>query len=143
MTAPSTSRVYAGGTFDLFHPGHVRFLKKASELGPVWVGLNRDSFCERYKRRPVMSYPEREEVLRACRYVHQVVPNIGDEDSKPAIDLVRPRFVVHGDDWMGEAYLYQLRVTPLWLKERGIEIVHLEYTRGVSTSEVINRCVSR
>lgn len=135
--------MYVGGTFDLLHPGHLNLLSGAARLGEVWVALNRDGFCKRYKREPVMNYAEREQMLRACRYVHEVVPNLGDEDSKPAILAVAPRYLVHGDDWRGEPYLRQLGLSTYWIVSHGIELVYLKYTNGVSTSEVIARCVSR
>jgi len=43
--------VYTGGTFDLFHPGHVNFLKNCKKIGDyVIVSLNTDEFIERYKK---------------------------------------------------------------------------------------------
>ena len=52
-------RVYLGGTFDLFHPGHVRLLERASRLGEVWVALNTDEFASEYKRKPILTLDER------------------------------------------------------------------------------------
>ncbi len=54
------------GTFDLFHLGHLKLLKRcrdfAGEHGVVTVGLNTDEFITRYKGKPpVMSYEERAE----------------------------------------------------------------------------------
>ena len=34
------NRLYTGGTFDMFHFGHVRFLKMCAQLGDVTVALN-------------------------------------------------------------------------------------------------------
>jgi len=44
--------VYTGGTFDLFHANHVRFLRRCAELGSVTVSLNTDEFIQAYKGRP-------------------------------------------------------------------------------------------
>jgi glycerol-3-phosphate cytidylyltransferase len=41
--------VYTGGTFDLFHSGHVNLLRRCSEIGTVVVSLNTDEFIEKYK----------------------------------------------------------------------------------------------
>lgn len=132
-------RVYIGGTFDLFHVGHVRLLEVAASLGDVWVALNTDDFAERYKRRPVVPLDERAEVLEACRWVSGLLVNEGCEDSRPAIEKVRPRFIVHGDDWTGDGYMRQLGVTEDWLAERNITIRYLPYTKGVSTSSLLER----
>ncbi len=75
--------------FDLFHVGHVRLLKRCREIsgqsGTVIVSLNTDEFIEQYKGKPpIISYQDRAEILLSCKYVDQVIPNFGNEDSKPA-----------------------------------------------------------
>ncbi len=133
------SKIYVGGTFDLFHPGHIRLLKRAAQIGQVWVSLNTDEFATEYKRKPVMSYAERAEILEACRYVTNVVENTGGADSRPAIEKVAPKYIVHGDDWMGDSYLAQLGVTREWLHELDIALVYFPYTDWISTSEIEDR----
>ena len=130
-------RVYVPGTFDCLHVGHLNLLDFAASLGEVWVGLNTDEFAERYKRRPVYSLEDRLRIVESLRQVTEVIVNAGDEDSKPAILECSPRYIVHGDDWTGDAYLKQLSVTPEWLMYRGISVVHPPYTQGVSTTEII------
>ena len=132
-------RVYVGGTFDLLHPGHLRLLQRAAQMGDVWVSLNTDEFSASYKRKPVFSYTERWEMLKACKYVTEVVKNEGGADSKPAILKVRPRYLVHGDDWMGESYLNQLGIDRDFLHEHQIALVYLPYTKGISTSDILLR----
>lgn len=132
-------RVYVGGTFDLFHFGHVSLLRRASYYGPVWVSLNTDEFAASYKRRPVLTLSERLLMLSSCVFVDGVVVNRGGADSRPAIEAVCPRYIVHGDDWTGPEYLAQLGVTEEWLAERGIELLYLPYTKSISTSKIIER----
>lgn len=131
------TRVYVPGTFDCLHVGHLNLLDYAASLGEVWVGLNTDEFAERYKRRPVYSLADRIRIVESLRQVDEVIVNEAGEDSKPAILEVAPRYIVHGDDWTGSAYLKQLGVTSQWLDARGIEIVHPPYTKGVSTSKIV------
>jgi glycerol-3-phosphate cytidylyltransferase len=136
--------VYTGGTFDLFHSGHVRFLKQckriAGEGGKVVVSLNRDEFIEAYKgKAPIMSFDERAEVLQACRFVDDVIPNYGDGDSKIAILEVQPNFVVIGDDWAKKDYYAQMQFTQDWLDTRQIGLVYVPYTAGVSTTDLKRR----
>ncbi|NBR94412.1 MAG: cytidyltransferase-like protein [Proteobacteria bacterium] len=135
--------IYTGGTFDLFHAGHVSFLRKCRELagsdGHVIVAVNRDAFVARYKRPPIMTLDERIACLRAVTYVNTVVVNIGDEDSKQAIECVRPTHLVIGDDWKDRDYHGQMRFTKEWLEDRGIELVYVPYTTGISTTELLQR----
>ena len=37
--APGAKIVYVAGAFDVMHPGHLKFLEKASELGELDVAL--------------------------------------------------------------------------------------------------------
>lgn len=134
--------VYIGGTFDLFHVGHVRLLYNASLYGDVVVALNTDDFAERYKRRPIMTLEERLAVVQACRWVEHVDVNEGGEDSSAAILRVGPEYIVHGDDWKGEALLVQLGITEQFLADHEIRMLYLPYTSEISTSEVIERCRS-
>lgn len=125
--------VYTGGTFDLFHAGHVDLLRRCRALagpgGRVVVALNTDDFVERYKgKAPVIPYLERELVLLACRYVDEVIPNIGGADSKPAVEIVRPNLVVIGDDWApgkGKDYMAQMGFDEVWMSHMEFDIVYL------------------
>jgi len=129
-------KVYTGGTFDLFHRGHVNFLRQCREIGNyVVVSLNTDDFIERYKgKTPIMNYDERKEVLLSCRYVDEVIPNIDGEDSKPAILTIQPKFVIIGSDWAKKDYYKQMNFTQKWLDDNNIILVYLPYTENISTT---------
>lgn len=134
--------VYTGGTFDLFHRGHVNFLLQCRMLangGKVTVGLNTDEFAESYKRKPVCNLAERIAVVEACRYVDDVAVNWGGGDSKPLIEHVAPDVIAVGDDWRDKDYYGQMGFTQEWLDERGIQVIFLPYTKGVSSSDIISR----
>lgn len=133
-------RIYTGGTFDLFHAGHVEFLKRCAGLGSVTVSLNTDEFIEEYKgKRPIISYRERESVLLGCRWVDDVVPNVGGADSRIAIDLVAPDLIVVGSDWARRDYYTQMAFDQNWLDERGIGLCYIPYTQGISSTMIKER----
>jgi glycerol-3-phosphate cytidylyltransferase len=137
-------KVYTGGTFDLFHAGHVKFLERCRQFGKVTVALNTDEFIEAYKGKPpVMSYEERAEVLLACRFVHDVVPNFDGADSRTAIDWVEPDLIVIGSDWAVREYHAQMGFDQAWLDERGIGLCYLPYTKGVSSTDIKARISRR
>lgn len=132
--------IYTGGTFDLFHAGHVAFLKRCADLGEVVVSLNTDEFIEAYKGRPpIMRYAEREAVLKGCRHVSRVIPNYAGNDSKPAILAVRPDLIVIGSDWARRDYYRQMDFSQDWLDQYGIGLVYIPYTDGISTTAIKHR----
>jgi glycerol-3-phosphate cytidylyltransferase len=133
--------IYTGGTFDLFHSGHVKLLKRCKELagesGIVVVSLNTDEFIKEYKERlPVCNTEERTAVLKACRYVDEVILNIGGPNSKIAIEIVNPDYIVIGSDWTKKDYYSQMGFTQDWLDERGIGLVYVPYTKTISTTKL-------
>lgn len=137
-------RVYVPGTFDCLHVGHLNLLDFAASLGgEVWVGLNTDEFAERYKRRPIYSLEDRYRIMESLRQVDEVIVNFGDEDSKPVISEVRPSYLVHGDDWTGDSYYRQLGLSWEWLHDRGVTVVYPPYTKGISTTRIIDDLHSR
>lgn len=133
------STVLTIGSFDLLHPGHLELLRAcrqyAGDDGRVVVGLNRDTFIERYKgRNPVQGYEHRAEMLRACRLVDLVVCNIGDFSSRECIDVVKPDLLAIGSDWGEKDYLGQLGIDQAWLDDRHLVIRYVPRTRNVSSS---------
>jgi glycerol-3-phosphate cytidylyltransferase len=136
--------IYTGGTFDLFHAGHVEFLRRCSELGRVTVALNTDEFIEGYKGKPpVLSYRDRERVLLGCRYVDDVVPNVGGFDSRPSIEMVAPDMVAIGSDWARRDYYTQMAFDQDWLDDRGIALCYIPYTPGISSTAIKERMLFR
>ena len=136
--------VYTGGTFDLFHSGHVNLLKRcrevAGELGKVVVALNTDDFIFQFKnKKPICTEQERLEVLLACRYVDEVVMNVGGQDSRISIEMVGPNYIVVGSDWAKKDYYAQMSFTQEWLDERGIGLVYVPYTQTISSTKIRGR----
>ena len=146
--------VYTGGTFEFFHPGHVNFLRQCWKIAgnpyswfgesvtdnKVVVSLNTDEFVERYKGyKPLFSYDERKMMLQSCKYVCDVVPNIGGENSKPAIEKIKPDFIVVGSDWAKKDYYTQMGFTQKWLDSKGILLIYVPYTEGISSTDLKKR----
>jgi glycerol-3-phosphate cytidylyltransferase len=135
--------IYTGGTFDLFHAGHAAFLKRCKEIagyGRVVVSLNTDEFIADYKgKSPVMSFAERKAVLESCKYVDDVVANVGGVDSRISIEAVKPDLIVIGSDWARKNYYDQMDFTQSWLDERGITLAYVPYTTGISSTEIKER----
>lgn len=132
--------VYTGGTFDLFHAGHVNFLRQCNELGTVVVALNTDEFIQEFKGKPpIMTYKERYNVLAACIYVGGIVKNKSGADSKPTIEGVNPDIIAIGDDWKYKDYYKQMQFTQEWLDDRLIQLRYLPYTKKISSTIIKQR----
>lgn len=133
-------RVYTGGTFDLFHHGHVRFLRECAQFGKVTVALNDDNFIFRFKNKyPIMNYYERSLVLESCKYVDEVIQNDKGEDSGYTIDQVKPDIIAIGTDWLSKDYLGQLGIDEQFLRERNIKLLYIPYTESISSTEIRKR----
>lgn len=130
------TRVYVDMVADLFHYGHVEFLKQAHAFGDhLLVGISSDETVQANKRSPILTMEERVASVAGCRYVDEVVPNapwVIDAAwiKKHMIDLV-----VHGDDYSQEQ-LEHIYSVPIAM---GI-FRTVPYTPAISTTEIIRRC---
>jgi phosphoenolpyruvate phosphomutase len=135
MSETKRPMVYVGMSADLVHPGHINILNTANGLGEVVVGLLTDRAIASYKQFPVMSYAERYEVVSNLKQVSRVVP----QNTLSYLDnllLLKPDFVVHGNDWksgvQSSTRLEVLETLSLW----GGKLVEPEYTPGISSTRV-------
>ena len=131
----SMIRVYADMVADLFHYGHIEFLRRVSALGDyVLVGINTDDVAEVHKRRPMQTMEERIASVAACQYVDQVIPHAPWVFDPTWIEKYGIDLVVHGDDYSDEKQRHMYKV-PI---ERGI-FRTVPYTKGISTTQIIGR----
>ena len=129
--------VYVGMGADIIHPGHLNILEEAFKLGDVIVGLLTDKAIASYKRLPFMTYKERELVIKALKTVNKVVPQ-ETLDYVPNLEMLKPDFVVHGDDWKeGVQSRTRKRVIDT-LNQWGGELIEPKYTVGISSTRVHN-----
>ena len=127
--------IYVDMVADMFHSGHVNLLKRAASLGTeLIVGLNSDLDALSYKRMPTIPLKDRAIVLEACKYVDRVIapcPLVITENflTDNNIDLV-----VHAHDEGDMSYNFIYEVPMKLNKFR-----RLDYTRGISTSDIMKR----
>ncbi|KAI8823557.1 uncharacterized protein EV422DRAFT_493933 [Fimicolochytrium jonesii] len=97
---PSDKVVYVDGGFDLFHVGHIEFLKKAKEQGDyLLVGVHEDQAVHAVKgsNYPIMNLHERVLSVLSCRYVDEVIIGAPYSVSKDVLEKVyNVSIVVHG-----------------------------------------------
>ena len=115
------------GTFDLFHVGHLRLLKRAKALGDyLIVGVSTDEFNEIKGKKAIIPYEQRKEIVEAIRYVDLVIPEKSWEQKVEDIKKYGVDVLVMGDDWKGKFdHLRQY-----------VEVVYLPRTEGISSSMI-------
>lgn len=90
------------GTFDLFHIGHVRLLRRIREQADrLIVAVSTDEFNALKGKRSVMPYADRAEIVAACRHVDLVIPEHSWEQKVGDIQRHQVDLFVMGDDWAG------------------------------------------
>ena len=137
MSSPANKPlIYVGMSADLIHPGHLNILAKARELGSVTIGLLTDKAIASYKRLPHMTFEQRAQIVENLKGVDQVVPQ-ETLDYVPNLQRLKPRYVVHGDDWQsGVQRTTRQRVIDA-LAEWGGELIEVLYTPNVSSTNLI------
>ncbi len=129
--------VYVAMSADLVHPGHLNIIKEAKKLGKVTVGLLTDRAIASYKRLPFMNYNQRKEIVENIKGVSNVIPQ-ETLDYVPNLQKLKPKYVVHGDDWRtGIQKNTRQRVIDA-LKEWNGKLIEIPYTKGISSSALYN-----
>ena len=139
MNNKKTIRIYVDMVADLFHAGHVNFLKQARSIGDeLVVGIHSDETVAGYKRQPIMNMSERIAVVESCIYVDEVVANAPLHVTIEHLDNLNIDYLCHGDDvseenliqWYGEIQQQnRLKLVP--------------YTKNISTTEILARIKQR
>ena len=130
--------VYVGMSADMIHPGHLNIIKEACKLGSVTVGVLTDAAIASYKRLPYLNYDQRAEIVANIKGVDRVVPQT-TLDYVPNLRMLKPDFVVHGDDWKeGVQKLTRQRIIEA-MAEWGGKVVDIPYTQGISSTAMNQR----
>ena len=131
-------KVYVGLAVDIVHEGHINILKKANSYGEVIVGLLTDEAIASYKNIPHLDYKRRKIIIQNIRYVKKVIPQ-NTLDYVPNLNLIKPDFVVHGDDWKkGVQKKTRDRVVKTLKKWSG-KLIEPKYTKNISSTIIKNK----
>jgi glycerol-3-phosphate cytidylyltransferase len=136
-------RIYVGGTFDCFHPGHVKLLENAKNIADeVIVAVNSDEFVKFYKKRlPIMNQHERLIMVQSCKYTSEAFIMESFEKQPEYIINYNVDYILHGDDWTGDSLLEQLNINHKFLLDNNIEMKYVPYTKGISTTNIKGRII--
>lgn len=91
--------VYMCCSTDYIHSGHIAIINKACRLGRLTIGVLSDEAVASYKRYPLLPFDERKSLFENIAGVEKVV----EQKSLSYADnlrMLKPDYVVHGDDWI-------------------------------------------
>tara|TARA_B110000211_G_scaffold164576_1_gene185779 strand:- start:13595 stop:14014 length:420 start_codon:yes stop_codon:yes gene_type:complete len=126
---------YTTGVFDLFHVGHVNLLRNAKGMcDKLVVGVTTDELVSYKNKKSVISFEERMEVVRSCRYVDAVIPQ-EDMDKYTQWQKVKFDVMFVGDDWFKSE---KWQAIDQQFKEEGVRVVYFPYTKGTSSTLINN-----
>ena len=124
FNAHMEKRILVDMSLTILHHGHIRLLKKASDLGYVIVALCSDEEIFKAKGfKPLLSFEQRKEIALAIRYVQEVIESkyLIDE---AYLDNFNIDLLVHGED----------NVNPIDSKR----LVIFPRTEGISSTKLRN-----
>ncbi len=131
--------VYVDGGFDLFHVGHVEFLRVARQLGTyLMVGIHSDADVNLHRgaNLPIMTLQERVLGVLSCRYVDEVIIGAPYAVTNDMMDSLKIAVVASGAvgcEDPNDAYK-DARARGIWTQ------IHTPVT--LTSSDVINRILA-
>ncbi len=133
--------VYVAFSADILHEGHINILKKASSYGRVIVGLLTDKAITQYKKLPHLNYSQREIILKNIRFVDKVIPQ-KKLDYTENLNLVKPHFVIHGDDWKTGIQSNTRKKVINQIKKWKGKLIEIPFTKNISSEKLKKRILS-
>ena len=131
-------KAYVGLAVDIIHEGHINILKIANSYGDVIVGLLTDEAIASYKSIPYLNYNRRKIIIQNIKYVKKVVPQ-KTLDYVHNLNIIRPDFVVHGDDWRAGVQKKTRDRIIKTLKKWSGKLIEPKYTKNISSTIIKNK----
>lgn len=134
-------RVFASGSFDLVHAGHIEYLRQSAMLGDeLHVSIAVDEYIKKKKGPgyPIYPYEQREFIIESLGFVTKVyeapatTPEEFREDARRLIKLIQPAIITTGWERTAEHWAKQVA------KDYGIMFVSL-CCEVVHTTDIIEK----
>jgi len=139
---PKMIRILATGTFDILHPGHILYLKKAKELGDeLFVIVSRDTMVQ-HKSKPVIPERQRLQVVRALGVVDHA--KLGSEhDMFEPLMTIKPDIVALGFDQYFDEKELQEDLEKRHIPSRVIRLPFQDTGELSGTENIIHEIIKR
>lgn len=133
-------RVLATGTFDILHPGHIRYLEEARALGDeLWVIVSRDRMI-RHKPRPIIPEEQRLMMVRALRVVDHAILGSEGDIYEPLLEI-KPDIVALGYDQHFDERILQKELEARGLGARVVRVSGFEQCPLCSTGAIVQKII--
>ena len=133
--------VYIGLSADILHAGHINIIKTASKFGKVVAGLLTDQAIASYKTIPTLNYKQREIILKNIKQISKVMPQ-HTLDYRTNLNIIKPHFVLHGDDWRTGVQKETRAQVIVALRKWGGKLIELKYSKGISSSLIKSKVMN-
>lgn len=129
---PQKNAIVAGA-FDVIHPGYIQMFKEAKlNCTNLTVALHVDPSLERNKAKPIHTVEERLEILKAIKYIDNVILYYNEAELRDILCSGRYSMRLLGTDYIGKDYTG---------KDIPMEILWIDRTHNYSTTELKRKIV--
>ena len=128
---------------DLFHYGHVNFIKEIHDKyknpgDKIYIGVHNDETIKSYKRKPILTMDERINVISSCKYIDKIIPNAPLNITNNYIQEHKIDLVFIPDNRTEE----EIKLMIPGIYDKGI-VRKIKYTDTISTTDIIKRIKER
>ena len=138
---------YAFVVGDLLHYGHLHFLRECKKhCDFLIVGVYTDELTETYKRRPIIPFEERIELIQDLKVVDLVVI----VHNRSCVTMLKRlneegwkiKYLFHGTDWNPKKDK-DMKVSKEFIESLGGKLIQPKYFYGRTTTNIINEIIKR
>jgi FAD synthetase len=135
-------RVLATGTFDILHPGHLRYLSEARALGDeLYVILARDSMIK-HKPKPIVPETQRLAMVKGLRIVDKAMLG-SDRDIFEPLREIEPDIIALGKNQFFNEKELQEKLNASGINAKVIRIQSFEQCELCSSASIIKKVLER
>ena len=135
-------RVLATGTFDILHPGHLRYLSEARALGDeLCVIVARDSMIK-HKPKPIVQEAQRLAMVKALRIVDMAMLG-SDRDIFEPLREIKPDIIALGKNQFFNEKELQAKLNASGINAKVIRIESFEHSELCSSASIIKKVLER
>ncbi len=127
---------YISGTFDVFHIGHINLLRRAKEQCEYLIAaVTSDEYVRTHKNKePIIPFDERVEMLKACKYVDEVVGvPVKYAGTVEAFQKYHFDCQFCGSDYENDKWWLEQKK---FLQEHGADLVFFPYTEQTNSTKI-------